>query len=73
MCRAVAATLTLGIGPSAMLRFAAHYPSLAALPVALDETRRPIALVALANRSPAPAARLFTGCARAVAQRIASR
>jgi DNA-binding transcriptional LysR family regulator len=58
----------LGIGPSAMLRFSAHYPSLAALPVDLSETRRPIALVALANRTPAPAARLFAECARAVAQ-----
>ena len=63
----------LGIGPSAMLRFSAHYPALAALPVDLSETRRPIALVALANRSPAPAARLFTKCARAVAQGTASR
>jgi DNA-binding transcriptional LysR family regulator len=63
----------LGIGPSAMLRFSAHYPSLAALPVDLAETRRPIALVALASRSPAPAARLFADCARAVAQGAASR
>ncbi len=63
----------LGVGPSAMLRFSAHYPSLAALPVDLAETRRPIALVALANRSPAPAARLFAECARAVAQGAAAR
>ena len=63
----------MAIGHSAMLHFAAHCPSLAALPVALDETRRPIALVALANRSPAPAARLFAGCARAVAQGTATR
>jgi DNA-binding transcriptional LysR family regulator len=56
----------LGIGPSAMLRFSAHYPSLAALPVDLSETRRPIALVALANRSPAPAAQLFAEAARSV-------
>jgi DNA-binding transcriptional LysR family regulator len=58
----------LGVGPSAMLRFAAHYPGLAALPVDLSETRRPIALVALAGRSLAPAARLFAEAARSVAR-----
>jgi DNA-binding transcriptional LysR family regulator len=58
----------LGIGPSAMLRFSAHYPFLAALPVDLSETRRPIALVTLTNRTPAPAARLFVEYARAVVQ-----
>lgn len=58
----------LGIGPSAMLRFSAHYPFLAALPVDLSETRRPIALVTLTNRTPAPAARLFVEYVRAVTQ-----
>jgi DNA-binding transcriptional LysR family regulator len=62
----------LSIGPSAMLRFSTHYPALAALPVDLTETRRPIALVALAGRSPAPAARLFSECARDVARGVAS-
>jgi DNA-binding transcriptional LysR family regulator len=58
----------LGIGPSAMLRFSAHYPALAALPVDLAETRRPVALVTLANCHPAPAARLFAEVARSVVQ-----
>jgi DNA-binding transcriptional LysR family regulator len=61
----------LGIGPSAMLRFPAHYPGLVALPVDLAETRRPIALVALANRDPAPAARLFAEYARALGYELA--
>jgi DNA-binding transcriptional LysR family regulator len=61
----------LGVGPSAMLRFSAHYPSLAALPVDLAETRRPIALVALASRSPAPAAGLFEEAVRSVARTAA--
>jgi hypothetical protein len=56
----------LSIGPSAMLQFSAHYPSLAALRVELYETRRPVALVTLARRTPAPAARLFAECARSV-------
>ncbi len=54
--------------PAAMLRFRAQYPGLAALPVTLPETRRPIALVSLANRMPVPAARLFAECAHAVAR-----
>ncbi|MBV1799896.1 LysR family transcriptional regulator [Siccirubricoccus sp. G192] len=58
----------LSVLPSAMLRFRAQYPALAALPVELAETRRPIALITLGNRSPAPAARLFTECAHAVAR-----
>ncbi len=60
----------LGFGPSAMLRFRTQYPSLAALPIALPETRRPIALVSLANRAPAPSARLFTEATRAAVQAL---
>jgi DNA-binding transcriptional LysR family regulator len=62
----------LSVLPSAMLRFAAQYPGLAALPVDLEETRRPIALVMLAGRSPAPAARLFAECAQEVARGVAA-
>jgi DNA-binding transcriptional LysR family regulator len=62
----------LSILPSAMLRFAAQYPGLAALPVDLEETRRPIALVTLAGRSPAPAARIFAECAQEVARGVAA-
>lgn len=46
----------LAVGPSAMLRFPRQYPALAALPVALPETRRPVGLVSLAGRAPTPAA-----------------
>ncbi|MCW8086214.1 LysR family transcriptional regulator [Sabulicella glaciei] len=58
----------LGIGPSAMLRFPVHYPSLAAVPVELPETRRPIALVTLGDRSLTPASRLFAETARLVSR-----
>lgn len=49
----------LSILPSAMLRFPQQYPGLIALPVDLVGTRRPIALVSLPNRRPAPALRIF--------------
>lgn len=52
--------------PAAMLRFPQQYPGIAALPVALPETRRPIALVTLTQRMPTPAARLFAETARGV-------
>ncbi len=52
--------------PGAMLRFPEQYPGIAALPVALPETRRPIALVTLTQRMPTPAARLFAETARGV-------
>lgn len=49
----------LSILPSVMLRLPQHYPGLVALPVDLAGTRRPIALVTLPNRRPAPALRIF--------------
>jgi DNA-binding transcriptional LysR family regulator len=63
----------LSVLPAAMLRFPAKYPALVALPVDLSDTNRPIALVTLPSRSPAPAARLFMDCARSVAQAAACR
>lgn len=50
--------------PAAMLRFPEQYPGIVALPVALPETCRPIALVSLTHRLPTPAARLFAEAVR---------
>jgi DNA-binding transcriptional LysR family regulator len=58
----------LSVLPAAMLRFPEQYPGLSALPVDLSDTRRAIAIVTLANRTPAPAALVFAECARSVAQ-----
>jgi DNA-binding transcriptional LysR family regulator len=63
----------LSMLPAAMLRFPAQYPGLAALPVDLPDTRRPIALVWLTNRTPGPAAKVFAECAWSVAQMSSER
>jgi DNA-binding transcriptional LysR family regulator len=58
----------LTILPRAMLRDASCSPSIAALPIDLPTTERPIGLVKLRRRSLSPVAQLFADCARAVAQ-----
>jgi DNA-binding transcriptional LysR family regulator len=58
----------LTVLPSAMLGFAAFRGSLAALPIDLPETRRPVGIVTLRNRDVSSTAKLFIDCARTLSQ-----
>jgi DNA-binding transcriptional LysR family regulator len=58
----------LTILPRAMLRDPSCSPSIAALPIDLPTTERPIGLVKLRRRSLSPAAQLFADCVRTIAR-----
>lgn len=63
----VSSSRFLSILPSALLRFPAQHMTLAAVPVDLGETNRPVCLVTLGHRSLSPAAQLFMAHARSIA------
>jgi DNA-binding transcriptional LysR family regulator len=61
------------IVPESGLRFNATGAAIAALPIDLPTTRRPVAIVTLKNRTLSPTAQLFIECARKVAEPLAMR
>ncbi len=58
----------LSMVPRVVLRFAAKDQALRGLPIELPTTLRPLAIITLRNRTLNPVAKLFTDCAREVAQ-----
>lgn len=58
----------LSIIPEFWLQFPVRHPFIRKLPVALPIASGPIGIVALKNRAPSPAVRLFMDCAREIAK-----
>ena len=61
----------LSVLPGFSLRLPRRHPWLRVLPVELPDTRMPVAIVSLKNRSPSPLARLFIERVRAFAKPLA--
>jgi DNA-binding transcriptional LysR family regulator len=62
----------LTVLPSFMLKVPGRYPPLKALPVSLPNTRMPIGLITLKNRTLTPLAQLFIDSVRAIAKPLAN-
>ena len=61
----------LAIVPASMLKFYTEHASIKLLPVELPMTQRSIGIITLKNRTLSPLARLFTECAREIAEPFA--
>jgi DNA-binding transcriptional LysR family regulator len=61
----------LTVNPSFMLKVPGRYPALKALPVTLPNTRNPIGIITLKNRTLTPLAQLFIENIRAIAKPMA--